>query len=273
MAERLVGVMTDHEFRRIVNYIKIHYGIELEHKRTLINGRLSNYLVRNGYSSYDEYMNEVERDITGKASKELVDILTTNHTYFMREVEHFEFYRRVVLRELSMRSRNKSLSIWCGASSTGEEPYTLAMYTRDYFGLKADEWDTRILATDISTKVLEHAQKGIYLKEAIKPLPEGWKRHYFKSINDEECQVSNELRNQVIFRQHNLMDEINFKTKMQVIFLRNVMIYFNDDTKRKLINRIYDCMEPGGYLFIGASESIDKTESRFKFVRPSIFRK
>lgn len=266
--------MTEKEFQRIVNYVKLHSGIELAQKKVLITGRLTNYLLQNGYNSYDEYMDEVERDITHKKSQELINILTTNHTYFMREFEHLDFLRKVVLPELKEVEKNRrDLHIWCGASSTGEEPYTIAMVLKDFFGLEHTMWDTRILATDLSTKVLAHAKKGIYLREQIAPLPENWRRRYFRQINDEEFEAKAELKNEVIFRQFNLMDPLPFKRPLHVVFLRNVMIYFDEETKRQLIERIYQAMVPGGYLFIGASESLDKSRTAFKFIRPSVFRK
>ena len=158
------------------------------------------------------------------------------------------------------------------AASTGEEPYTIAMVLRDYFGMELG-WDTQLLATDISMEVLKKASDGIYLQEQIQNLPERWKRQYFKRIDAEHFQVSSELRKQIVFRKFNLMDDITFKGRFQVVFLRNVMIYFEDETKSFLLNNIYDHMETGGYLFIGTTESIDKVKSRFQYVRPSIYRK
>ena len=266
--------MTEQEFRRIVQFIKKTAGIDLSQKKVLIAGRLTNYLLRNGYKSYADYMNAVEADVTGEMAQNLINMLTTNHTYFMREFEHLEFYKNVVLPEFTEKlKKTKIMRIWSGASSTGEEPYTIAMVTLDYFGLNHTGWDTRILATDLATDVLEHAAQGIYLKENIAPLPEVWKRRYFRSLNEEQVTVKPELKREVVFRQFNLMDPPSFKGKMHVVFLRNVMIYFDEETKRKLVERIYDYMEPGGYFFIGASEAIDREHTNFRFVRPSIYRK
>ena len=266
--------MTEHEFRRIVTYVKRNSGIDLEQKKVLITGRLTNYLLQNGYDSYDQLMNDVETDITRKKSEELINILTTNHTYFMREFEHLDFMRKVVLPELKEREKDsRDLHIWCGASSTGEEPYTMAMVIKDFFGLEHSQWDTRILATDLSTRVLEHAQRGIYLKEQISSLPPNWQRRYFKQIDEERFEAKPELKNEVIFRQFNLMDPLPFKRQLHVVFLRNVMIYFDEETKRRLIDRIYEFMVPGGYLFIGASEALDRDYTAFRYVRPSVYRK
>lgn len=157
-------MITDGEFQRIVGYVKQHYGIDLSQKRVLVGGRLENYLVRNGYANYNEFMAKVEHNPKGSEATDLVNILTTNHTYFMRESEHFEFMKNVALPWAKSRTMGtKDLRVWCGASSTGEEPYTLAMIIQDFFGMD-HTWDTRLLATDISMKVLSHASKGVYLK-------------------------------------------------------------------------------------------------------------
>lgn len=267
-------MITDSEFQRIVTYMKRNYGIDLSQKRVLVGGRLENYLARNGYSSYDEYMAKVERNPGSPEATDIVNVLTTNHTYFMRESAHFEHMRKVALPwAKSVASKTKDLRVWCGASSTGEEPYTLAMVIMDYFGLEHRSWDTRLLATDISTRVLEHAAKGIYLKEEIDPLPANWKRRFFKQMNEEQFRVKDELKKEVIFRQFNLMNPLPFKKKFHIVFLRNVMIYFEDDTKYQLIQRIYDFMEPGGYLYIGTTESLNKKNMKFQYVQPSIYRK
>lgn len=267
-------MITDSEFNRIVVYVKSNFGIDLSQKRVLVGGRLENYLVRNGYANYDEYMARVEADPKGEAAIDLVNVLTTNHTYFMRESAHFDYLKRIVLPWAKQRAaREKDLRIWCGASSTGEEPYTIAMVILEFFGIEHSSWDTRVLATDISTKVLEHASRGIYLREEIAPLPPNWKRRFFKQIGEEEFRVKDELKREVIYRQFNLMNPFPFRRKFHVVFLRNVMIYFQDDTKYDLIRKIYDYMEPGGYLFIGTTESLNRSKTQFQYVQPSIYRK
>ncbi len=267
-------MITDNEFKRIVEYMRHNFGIELGQKRVLVGGRLENYLARNGYANYNEFMAKVESDPTGSAATDLVNVLTTNHTYFMRESAHFDYMKRVALPwAKKYAERTKDLRVWCGASSTGEEPYTLAMIILDFFGLEHHNWDTKILATDISKRVLEHAIRGVYLEENIAPLPQNWKQHFFKRISDEEFKVKDELKNEVIYRQFNLMKPLPFKKKFHIVFLRNVMIYFDDDTKHDLVNRIYDFMEPGGFLFIGTTESLDRNKVKFQYVQPSIYRK
>ncbi len=267
-------MLTDSEFRQTVAYVKEHYGIDLSQKRVLVNGRLETHFLRKGYSGFDEFMKKVLDDPKGEEATNIINVLTTNHTYFMRESAHFDYLVKNVLPYLKVRAAStKDLRIWSAASSTGEEPYTLAMYLMDYFGLEHSAWDTRVLATDISTRVLEHAVRGVYLREEIEPLPDKWKRRFFQSMGNEEFKVKDELKNQVFFRRFNLMDPFPFKRRFHVVFLRNVMIYFKDDVKYNLVQKVYDFMEPGGYLFIGATESLDKTKMKFQYVQPSIYRK
>lgn len=267
-------MISDSEFRRVVTYVKRVSGIDLSEKRVLINGRLKNYLLKNGYSGYDEYMERVERDPTGKEARNLINALTTNHTYFMREFEHMEFLKQEILPKLKVKeAARRDLRIWSGASSTGEEPYTIAMILKDFFAMEQPKWDTRVLATDISTRVLEHASKGRYLQEQIEPLPGNWRKKYFKKVGEMEYQATQELRNEVIFRQFNLMNPFPFRRPFHVVFLRNVMIYFDDDTKRQLLRKIYDFLEPGGYLFVGTTEAVDRKGTDFKYVQPSIYQK
>ncbi len=267
-------MITEREFRRVVAYVKKTSGIELSEKQVLINGRLENYLLRNGYSGYDEYMEKVEHNPGGEEARNLINALTTNHTYFMREFEHLEFLKQEILPVLKTKeAARRDLRIWSAASSTGEEPYTIAMVLKDFFAMEQPKWDTKILATDISTKVLQHASKGKYLLEQIEPLPEHWRRKYFKKVNELEYQASQELRNEVIFRQFNLMNSFPFRKPFHVVFLRNVMIYFDDDTKRQLLRKVYDFLEPGGYLFVGTTEAVNRKGLDFKYVKPSIYRK
>lgn len=267
--------MTQEEFLRICRFVKDRYGIDMIRKKEIVQGRLDNYIHAHGFSDYSEYMNAVELDATGRWERELVNILTTNHTFFMREFEHFEYLRQVVLPELKQKeAQKKDLCIWCGAASTGQEPYMLAMLLKDYFGLEHEMWDTKVLATDISTEVLQHAQAGIYEKEQIEVLPESWKRRFLKSTDGgTRYEITKEIKKEVLFRQFNLMDPFPFKRKMHIVFLRNVMIYFDRETKRDLIQKVYDVMEPGGYLFIGRTETIDRSEIPFRLIQPSIFRK
>lgn len=267
--------MTEEEFRRIYRFLKARYGIDMSRKKEIMQGRLENYVRAGGYQSFSDYMNAVESDFTGKMERELVNILTTNHTFFMREFEHFDYLRSKVLPELKRKEeRKRDLCIWCGAASTGQEPYMLAMLLKDFFGLEHEKWDTKILATDVAVEALQYATAGIYDKEQIDPLPEPWKRRFLRPLaGGMQYEITREIKDEVLFRQFNLMDVFPFKRKMHIVFLRNVMIYFDKDTKRQLMQKVYDIMEPGGYLFIGRTETIDRSSTPFELIQPSIFRK
>lgn len=268
-------MITDEEFKRISVFVKQRYGIDLSQKKVIVNGRLENYIKHNNWRNFNEFMDAVERDESGVQEKMLINFLTTNHTYFMREFEHFEFFKSKVLPWLKTKEQSrKDLRIWCGAASTGEEPYMIAMVLADFFGLEREQWDTKVLATDISTKVLQQAIAGVYNAEQLKNVPEHWKKKFFKPVvGGTQYMVKDELKQEVIFRQFNLMDSFPFKKKMHTVFLRNVMIYFDENTKRELLQKVYDYLEPGGYLFVGMTETVDRSSVPFQIIQPSIFRK
>lgn len=267
-------MITDAEFNRIATFLKQRYGIDMSQKKVIMNGRLENYLKKGGWSSFTEYMDDLEKDQSGELERMLVNFLTTNHTYFMREFEHFEFFKNVALPWAAKKEeRSKDLRIWCGAASTGEEPYMIAMVIREFLGLDCGQWDARLLATDISTQALQHAVAGVYDEDHLKSVPDAWKRRFFQKTENNSYVVKEELKQEVIFRKFNLMEPFPFKKKMHVVFLRNVMIYFDAQTKRELVQKVYDYMEPGGYLFIGMTETLDRTSTPFQLIRPSIFRK
>jgi chemotaxis protein methyltransferase CheR len=267
-------ILRESEFIQLTEYIKKNYGINLTQKKHIIEGRLSNLIIKNGFDSFSNYLRCVFDDASGKELNSLINKLTTNHTFFMRESNHFEYFKDIVLPYLEVSCKTKDLRIWSAGCSSGEEPYTLAMIIKEYFGEKKSMWDTKILATDISERVLEIAKKGIYTDEAVKTIPKFWGLKYFNNVEGKNYQVSDQVRNEIIFRKFNLMNKVfPFKQKFHVIFCRNVMIYFEPNTKMELINKFYDMTEPGGYLFIGHSESLNKDETKYKYVMPAVYRK
>ena len=268
-------MITEEEFKRVAVYMKDNYGIDMSQKKVIINGRLENYLRKSGYSNLNAYMDALKRDRSGQLDKMLVNLLTTNHTYFMREFEHFEYFRKVVLPWLKTKeAAKKDLRIWCGAASTGEEPYMIAMVLSEFFGIERDKWDMRILATDVSTRVLQQAVAGVYSAEQLRNLPKQWVKNFFKPVaGGTQYLVKDELKQQILFRKFNLMNPLPFRKKMHTVFLRNVMIYFDEPTKNALLQRVYECLEPGGYLFIGTTETLDRNSTPFQIIQPSIFRK
>lgn len=267
--------ISEAEFAKLAGFIKSNYGINLKgEKKSLIIGRLNNVLMQKDFNSFSDYYDYVVADKTGYAAAVLIDKITTNHTFFMREVDHFYFFKNTVLPYLASTIRDKDLRIWSAGCSTGEEPYTLAMLLDEHFGKEKVLWDSKLLATDISGKVLEAAKKGVYSNEEISLLPAKWKLGYFKKYDNENSILVDKIRDEVIYRKFNLMEAVfPFKRKFHVIFCRNVMIYFDNKTRDDLVNKYYQHLEPGGYLFIGHSESLNRGTTQFKYIMPAVYRK
>ena len=267
----MIQPISDNDFQRLVNFIKAEYGITLAEKRQLVTSRLSSMLSDQGYTNFSDFITNLLKEKNPQKIEQLLNRLTTNYTFFMRETEHFEFFSKVVLPDLVRKHQNKKvMAIWSAGCSSGEEPYNLSMYIKDFLGPQAGLWDTRILATDISQKALATAKKGIY--ELPDTIPDSWRKRYFKKVEGNHYAVSPEIRNNVIFQTFNLMDPIRFRVKFDVIFCRNVMIYFDQPTKDALVRRFYDATVPGGYLMISHSENLSK-DAPYVTVAPSTFQK
>lgn len=267
--------ISNEEFKLITDFIKDHSGIHLkDEKKTLLVGRLGSIVREHNLTSFMAYYQLLKNDQEGKELSRLIDKITTNHTYFMRESEHFNYLTQEVLPYMKMAIKNKDLRVWCAASSTGEEPYTLAILLSEFFKNDAFLWDKKLLATDLSLSVLEEAKKGIYTKEKLSALPKIWLLNYFDKKNEFQFQVKHSLKKEVIYRRFNLLEpQFPFKKKFHIIFCRNVMIYFDNETKEELVNKLYDVLEPGGYLFIGHSESLNREKTKFKYIKPAVYRK
>ena len=266
--------ITEDEFGQMATLMKETYGINLTQKKNLISGRLQNHLHKSNYDSFSDFYKDILTDKTGEALTVLLNKLTTNHTYFMREMEHFDFFKSTVLPFILETEKNKDMRIWSAGCSSGEEPYMIAMILADHFGANKAGWDTSILATDISDRVLSMAADGKYMSEDLNVLPDMWRRKYFAKSDGDREQISANIRNNVIFKKFNLMTKtLPFKKKFHIIWCRNVMIYFDAQTKRELVERFYDHTVPGGFLFIGHSESLGRGETRYRYVEPAIYRK
>ena len=270
----LIAIKED-EFLEFSEYIKRHYGIYLKpEKKTLVEGRLGPLMNRMNFGSLKEYMQYVLSDKSGQALAVMLNRITTNHTFFMREAAHFQYFKETVLPYLTQTVHDHDLRIWSAACSSGEEPYTLAMTMDEYFGTKKAAWDTKILATDLSREVLDLAKEGIYSTDKMSGLPEHWVKKYFKETIPGKFAISDKIKSEVIFRPINLMDTVYpFKKKMHVVFCRNVMIYFDTDTKERLVDHLYEITEPGGFLFIGHSEGLRRETTRYKYIMPAVYRK
>ena len=247
--------ISDADFRRMVDFIKSSYGIDLSQKKQLITGRLSPAIRKLGYKSFSDFVNHLLEKRDESEVTLVINKLTTNYTFFMREQEHLDYFYKNIIPDLVRRhQRDKVLSIWSAGCSSGEEPYNISMLLFDYLGNQAKDWDTRILATDISAQALSKAQKGVY--DLPDTIPSDWKKKYFTANKDGSYTVAPAVRNNVIFRPFNLMDPIAFRRKFDLIFCRNVMIYFDQPTKDALVRRFYDATVPGGYLLISYSENL-----------------
>ncbi len=264
---------TDHEFERLRDYMYDKFGINLAQKRVLIEGRLSSMLMQRGYKDFDSYIDDVMADKTGQEVSLLVSKLTTNFTYFLREEGHYTFLKENVLKPLRDSGASKTLNIWSAASSSGEEPYSIALVTTDYFApLKNVRISIR--ASDISEHVLSMAREGAYSADRLSPLPKNWLPLYFKKREDGAYVVNDAIKRMVNYQYFNLNDSINWVTgAYDVIFCRNVMIYFDKPTRDALVKKLYKALVPGGYLFIGMSESLINLETDFVYIKPSIYQK
>lgn len=268
--------LSQEDFTRLVRFIHKNYGIDLSKKRQLIVSRLSYTITTLGFNDFSSYVDYITTTKNTKDIDIMLNKLTTNYTYFLREHEHFDYFKNTVLPYLEKKhSTNRVLSIWSAGCSSGEEPYTISMFLKEYFDPKPLKWDTRVLATDISQNVLGAAQQAHYAAESLKDVPETWKKKYFQKLPgpEEEYTVSPAIKQNVIFRTFNLMDPIRFKLKFDVIFCRNVMIYFDQPTKDALVQRFYDASNPGAYLMIGHSESLNKETTKYKYIMPAIYHK
>ena len=265
-------------FQQFAALVTQNFGIQLPpEKKALLESRLfklkNDNMGRPELASDEAFLKYIREDKTGKGLAMLAEAITTHHTFFMREADHFSFYEKEVLPYLEKSIRDGDVRTWCAASSTGEEAYTLAMMLEDHFG-SMPGWETTLLATDLSKDVLEIGKNGVYSAESVKTLPALWQNSYFQRTIDGKYQVVDTLRQKVLFRRFNLMTPVfPFKRPFHVIFCRNVMIYFDTPTRDNLVRKFAEFLEPGGSLFIGHSEVIDRHKSDFDYVMPSIYRK
>ncbi|MGI5970225.1 MAG: CheR family methyltransferase [Oscillospiraceae bacterium] len=264
--------IAEQDFNRLKDFMLNNYGLNFENKTALIEGRLSNLILKMGFSNFHEYVESVLKRPTEEKLSILVSKLTTNYTMFMREPRHYEFLTSNVLPEICPKVRNGELRIWSAGCSSGEEPYTIAITLLKYFESNNKTCLTRILATDISDNVLNAARAGVYSQSQLRDLDQLTKNRFFTKQEGDRYQVVEELRKMVRFEKFNLIHP--FKAgRYHIIFCRNVMIYFKNETKQALAQKFYEHLEPGGYLFIGLSETLHNIETRFEFVKPAVYRK
>jgi chemotaxis protein methyltransferase CheR len=266
------------QFRQVSELVQHNFGIHLpESKRAMMSCRLFKVVRETGCNSFGEYFSRHLRQPSQETLSKLANALSTNHTYFNRESSHFWYLRDRVLPGLIRqqdRAGKRDLRVWCAAASTGEEPYTLAMIIRDALGADVDRWKAGLLATDISMQALSTARRGVYPREGAQELPKELYQKYFHDIDGDRAEVDATLRGDVTFRRFNLINErYPFRQPFHVVFCRNVMIYFEEDTKKQVVENIYRHTAPGGYLFVGHAESINGLGTRFRAVAPGVYRR
>lgn len=269
--------LNNDEYEKLRKYIYDNYGINLNSdKKSLVFSRLRSLIIEMELNSFEEYYKLLISDKTGKIASGLINRISTNHTFFMREKEHFDYLFNTVLPYIEKKyEKTKDVKLWCAACSSGEEAYTLQIILKEFFENKGD-WNTQMLASDVSTDVLATAYKGVYSKESLKSMPFNWIEKYFEKFDNDYMAVKPFIKNNMLFRKINLIDSklnTKFRKKFQIIFCRNVMIYFNEQTRENLVNTMYDLIEPGGYLFVGHSESLNYNKSKFKYILPAVYRK
>ncbi len=252
-------------FRRLASS---NFGLDLNPgKERLVEARLGKLIRAGGFASYGALYRNIVADSTGRSLAALADALTTNHTAFLREPDHFDFLRNSIVPSLKARGR---VDLWCAASATGEEVWTLACVLNE-----AVRVPIRIYATDISTRALAAAQRAVYDSERCSGLPAQWLGQYFErqAGPPPAYRVTGALRSQVTFARVNLIEPFPIQRKYPVIFCRNVMIYFDPATQQRVTNRLTECLEPGGYLFLGHAESLSRFPTSLEYIRPAVYRK
>ncbi len=262
-------ILQIHEFFWIKDYLYKQAGIVLnDSKQALVSGRLDKRLRHYGFSSYSEYFRSFGKPGFEQEASVALDLLTTNETYFFREPKHFDF---LTTHFFPRHPAGRPFRFWSAASSSGEEAYSLAMVAAEFS--KTQQWE--IIGTDISFRILETARCGLYPLIAVEKIPNALlKKYCLKGSGEYEdfFLIDSTLRSRVKFIHANLNDKLPDLGRFEVIFLRNVMIYFDMPTKQRLIDRIQRCLRPGGYLIISHSETLNGINTDLKIVSPSIYR-
>jgi chemotaxis protein methyltransferase CheR len=267
-------LLSNREFEAIRRLAYDKFGLDLKKgKEELVAARLAKKLREHQMDSFKEYYRQVLEDSTGDMLIGLIDALTTNHTGFMREPAHFDFLRDSIVPYLTQSAaRRQRIEVWSAACSTGEEPYTIACVLLDA-GL--DPSKIRILATDISTKVLQTARNAVYPLERFREIPESWRKKYLMRGNgrwEGWFRMAPQVRQLVEFRRLNLIEPLNVGA-FPAVFCRNVMIYFDKPTQEHVVNALSANLEPEGWLMVGHAESLTGIRHPLRYIKPAIYRK
>jgi len=272
------ATLSTRDFGRLSRFIYDTCGIKMpEVKKTMLEARLQKRLRSLGMRSFTDYCDYLfapegqEQELV-----QMLDMVTTNKTDFFREPDHFDHLTQTVLPEWLRRHEGATLNIWSAGCSSGEEPYTLAMVLSE-FALKHPGFDFRILATDLSTRVLEKAKAAIYPEPLVEPVPLDLKKKYLLRSKDRSSgmvRIVPELREKVRFRRLNFMDDdFGMRDQLDIIFCRNVIIYFDRPTQERLLQRFHRQMKPGGFIFMGHSETLSGLDVPLVSVYPTVYRK
>jgi len=258
------------QFARITDVLHEHAGIRMrEGKEGLVRARLAKRLRKLNLPDFDAYLDFVEKEPSRREFAEMIDALTTNKTSFLREASHFDHLRDAIFPTLKGPVR-----IWSAGCSSGEEPYTLAMLANESFS-DITTRDVRILATDLSHRVLATAKAATYPAETMTDVPSAWMQKYWTRQRDpqgrEVCEAGKSLRRLVHFAKLNLMERWPMQGPFDAILCRNVMIYFDKATQQQLVERYWALLRPGGHLFVGHSESLTGLTHRFRYVQPAVY--
>jgi chemotaxis protein methyltransferase CheR len=272
--------LSPESFARLAKFITGELGIKMpESKLTMVQSRLIRRARELGLSSVEGYGEYVIGSSNAEEREQFINAITTNKTDLFREPAHYEFLTRTAL-PLLVRAEGgisrRTVKVWSAGCSSGEEPYTLAMLLNEY-GAERPGFDYAILGTDVSTRVLEQARSGIYAEEKVAPVPPELRRKYIwrsRTQSEAVVRIVPALRRKVVFHAVNFMDsDYRIREIFDLIFFRNVMIYFDRPTQEAVVNRICRNLAPGGYLFVGHSESLAGLDIPVKLVQTSVFRK
>jgi len=270
--------LTDREYELFRKLVYAHSGINLgAEKQHLVRARLGKRLRKGGFTSFKAYYDHVLNDSTGEEMAMLLDAISTNTTHFFREKRHFELLAKTIREKIEgLGDRPWQIRVWSAGCSSGEEPYSIAMTVHDLIKHRPGV-QLKLLATDLSVKVLSKAKLGLYEAIRLGTLPPGFGRTYFRRCGGRtsgQVQVIPELRKLITFARFNLMREkFPFRHQFDAIFCRNVMIYFDQPTQEALIARYYEHLNPGGLFLIGHSESLNPLKHRYQYVEPASYRK
>jgi chemotaxis protein methyltransferase CheR len=262
----------DTEFRFLASFLSRETGIVLtEHKRQMVCGRLVKRLRALGLRSFEAYCDMLNGPQGHDELEHVVNAITTNITHFFREPHHFEHLKRVFAARAAERPRRPRIRIWSAGCSSGEEPYSIAMTMADALH-PVEGWDALILATDIDTNMLGRGRAGLYDAEAIKGVPETYRKRFLRRAEGGRVQMADELQRLIRFKHLNLHGAWPMKGKFDAIFCRNVAIYFDKPTQRNLFNRYADMLNPGGFFYLGHAESLIGMSDRFEVADKTVYR-